>query len=97
MPNKSRKTRNPGVVVSLKGARSEKKDPREIAFDAEFGKRLKYAREQSGYTQQRMALFLGIGYDQYKKYEYGSRSFPLYLLRDVAGRLDQTVTWFLMG
>lgn len=75
----------------------DKKDPREAAFDAAFGKRLRWAREQTIYTQESLAAALGIGYHQYKKYEYGTRSFPLYLLRDVASRLDQPISYLLMG
>ncbi len=97
MPSRSRKPRPAAVVVSLSKRRDTKKDPREVAFDAAFGKRLKDARKQTKYTQRAMAAALGIGYDQYKKYENGSRSFPLYLLRDVASRLDQPITYLLMG
>jgi DNA-binding XRE family transcriptional regulator len=97
MPNRSKKPRPSGVVVPLSKRRDNKKDPREVAFDAAFGQRLKDARKQTKYTQQTMAAALGIGYDQYKKYENGSRSFPLYLLRDIAHRLDQPISWLLMG
>lgn len=72
-------------------------DPREKSFNQAFGERLAEARQNKDITQEAMASALGIGYHQYKKYEYGSRAFPLYLLRDLQTITDRSLYWFLTG
>lgn len=49
------------------------------------------------WSQQRIASYLGIGKDQYKKYEYGSRSFPLYLLPLLRDLSDRAYSDWLAG
>ena len=90
------RSKHSAVVVRLK-RRKAFKDPRETAFNTAFGIRLKAAREAIDHSQTRLAERLGIGYDAYKKYEYGSRAFPLYLLRELSSILDKPVSWLLTG
>lgn len=91
----------PRNVVPINGPATKKpakfKDPREIAFNKAFGGRLKDAREGKGFTQERIALGLGIGKDAYKKYEYGERGFPLYLLPVLIVLTDRPASYWLTG
>jgi len=73
------------------------KDPREKAFNQAFGTRLRAYREGMGWSQKRFAGFFGISTDQYKKYEYGTRSFPLYLLPLLRDLSDRAYTEWLAG
>lgn len=97
MPTKKRSPSQTGVVVALPTRVGKRLTPREIAFNAEFGRRLEQARIERGITQRALADALGVGYHAYKKYEYGSREFPLYLLRDASTILDKTISWLLTG
>ena len=92
MPNR---TRHSAVILRLK-RKKKPIDPREEPFNVAFGMRLKDAREESRLSQARLSERLGIGYHQYKKYEYG-RPFPIYLLRDLASILDKPLSWLLSG
>lgn len=97
MSTRQKKPPPGAVVVSLQKIRKTPVDPREKAFNTAFGMRLRQAREHLEWPQERMAAALGIGYHQYKKYEYGKRSFPLYLLRDLSTIADRPIYWLLTG
>ena len=97
MPSKARKTASSGVVVQLPRNLRKPADPREEAFNKAFGQRLSEAREVRNLTQRQIASALNVGYHAYKKYEYGQREFPLYLLRDLSTILDKSISWLLTG
>lgn len=97
MPQRTRKTTHSNVVVQLPRPAGKAGDPREGLFNREFGKRLVEAREDKNRTQSEIASALNIGYHAYKKYEYGQRAFPLYLLRDLSTILDKSLSWLLTG
>lgn len=85
------------MVIRLPKRKKLPPDPRETRFNVEFGVRLKVARELRKLTQEEMADALRIGYHQYKKYEYGSRAFPMYLLGELPTLLDKSISWLLTG
>ena len=97
MPNRPRKPAGTGVVVQLPRNPKKAADPREAAFNTAFGARLAEAREDRGLTQRQIASALNVGYHAYKKYEYGHREFPLYLLRDLSTIIDKSISWLLTG
>lgn len=97
MPNKTRKTTGSAVVVQLPRNPKKAADPREAAFNTAFGARLAEARESRNLTQRQIASALNVGYHAYKKYEYGQREFPLYLLRDLSTIVDKSISWLLTG
>lgn len=84
-----------GKVIRIAPDARTPKDPRERTFNKAFGARLKERREELDWSQKRVALALGIGIDQYKKYEYGTRSFPLYLLPILRTIMDRSVADWL--
>lgn len=49
-----------------------------------IAKKLKCLRELNGYTQERLADFLGIGRSAYSNYETGDREAPLSVLESLA-------------
>jgi len=70
--------------------------PDEASFNAAFQKRLKETRESLGWSQPKMAAFLAVKIDAYKKYESRVGSvFPLYLLPKLAMITDQPVSYWL--
>jgi ribosome-binding protein aMBF1 (putative translation factor) len=97
MPNRSRSTGPKAVIIALPRKGKRPPDPREATFNKDFGQRLRTARELKGSSQAALASALGVGMDAYKKYEYGTRAFPLYLLRDLAIILDRSISWLLTG
>ena len=72
-------------------------DPREPLFNKAFGERMALARQERNKSQREIASALNVGYHAYKKYEYGQRAFPLFLLRDLSTILDKTISWLLTG
>ena len=86
-----------GKVVRIAPEAEGPKDPRERAFNKAFGARLKAHRKGIGWSQKRLATALQIGVDQYKKYEYGKRSFPLYLLPVLRMITDHSIADWLRG
>lgn len=97
MHSRSPSKQESAVVVRIGKRRRKPIDPREQRFNAEFGQRLKLARTLRKLSQRQFADALRIGHDQYKKYEYGSRSFPLYLFEQLPNLLDKSLSWLLTG
>ena len=48
------------------------------------GRNLKALREANGYTQEKMAEYLGVGRSAYANYEVGDRETPLEVLQKAA-------------
>jgi transcriptional regulator with XRE-family HTH domain len=53
-------------------------------MDAIVARNLKLLRENSMFTQEQMAAYLGVGRSAYSNYESGSRSVPLEVMECVA-------------
>ena len=49
-----------------------------------IGRNLKILREESGFTQEKVAEFLGVGRSAYANYEAGEREMPLDALEKAA-------------
>ena len=91
MPNRTRSTIPASTVIQMPRKTKALPDPRERPFNEALGARLKAWRTDMGWSQRRMATALSIGEDAYKKYEYGSRGFPSYLLPVLRTITDRSV------
>ena len=60
------------------------------------GRRLAQRRTELGYSPGRVAHGVGIAVEDYKDYESGA-PIPAFLLGEIAGLLDRSVTWFFEG
>ena len=68
----------------------------EAAFNADLIARTRALREARGWTQSKMATYLGIPLDRYKKYE--SRSpLPQYLIPRFADFVGRDIEYVLTG
>jgi transcriptional regulator with XRE-family HTH domain len=68
----------------------------EAAFNADLIARVRALREARGWTQSKMAAYLGIPIDRYKKYE--SRSpLPQYLIPRFADFVGRDIEYVLTG
>lgn len=68
------------------------------AHKAEYigiGKRLRAARKAKGVTQEQVARWVGMTFQQIQKYENGSNRIPVYTLRDIAQKLEQPLSYFI--
>lgn len=91
MLNRKRTTIPTATVIQMPRKAKALPDPREKPFNQALGARLKTWRTGMGWSQKRMATALSIGEDAYKKYEYGSRGFPNYLLPVLRTITDRSV------
>lgn len=55
-----------------------------MVMNSAIGNNLKFLRENSGFTQEQVASFLGINRSAYANYETGDRSAPLEVMESVA-------------
>ncbi len=60
-----------------------------------FGKRLRSARLNSGFTQQQVADMLGVTVNSYQKYEQAMRSPSLETLVKLSDIFDVPTDWIL--
>jgi transcriptional regulator with XRE-family HTH domain len=60
------------------------------------GRRLALRRTELGYSADRVADGVGIAVGDYRDYESGA-PIPAFLLGELAGQLDRSVTWFFEG
>lgn len=63
----------------------------------EFGKRIKYFRQQRHLTQKEMAAKLEVALSQYNKYEYGLHVPPIEKLVLLADFFDTTIDYLITG
>lgn len=61
-----------------------------------IGRNLRELRLSQGYTQKEVAECLGILYQNYQKYEYGTTRIPLDKLAEIAGLFGEDVLFFLV-
>ncbi|HEY9037718.1 MAG TPA: helix-turn-helix transcriptional regulator [Roseovarius sp.] len=67
------------------------------AVDAHVGKRIRYRRLVNGITQQQLAEFVGIKFQQIQKYESGVNRVSASRLWDIATSLNVPVSFFFEG
>ena len=63
----------------------------------EFGSRLKQARRECGFTQERLADELNISTDHLGKLELGRRGVSIDLLIDISNALHVTLDYLIKG
>lgn len=73
---------------------STKQDVKKAAAES-FGIKLRTARHNKGYLSKDFAKILDISQNGYSQYETGRNEPPLYLIREMADRLDVTTDWLL--
>ena len=61
-----------------------KKYKKRVKMNTITGRNLKALREANGYTQEKMAEYLGVGRSAYANYEAGERETPLEVLQKAA-------------
>jgi transcriptional regulator with XRE-family HTH domain len=66
-------------------------------LDKALGERVRKMRSQSGVTQQQMAEYLGVTFQQVQKYERGLNRIPASRLLDIAAVLKTTVDEICVG
>lgn len=91
MPSHKRTINPTATVIQMPNRAKALTDPRERPFNEALGARLRTWRTGMGWSQKRMATALSIGEDAYKKYEYGTRGFPSYLLPVLRTITDRSV------
>lgn len=64
------------------------------AMDIAVGARLKLARKEKGFTQQDLAIQLGMSFQQVQKYEKGMNRISAGTLFDVSVALNKPISWF---
>ncbi|WP_324755288.1 helix-turn-helix transcriptional regulator [Roseovarius sp. Pro17] len=67
------------------------------AVDTHVGKRIRYRRLVNGTTQQQLAEFVGIKFQQIQKYESGMNRVSASRLWDIANLLSVPVSFFFEG
>lgn len=71
-----------------------KKDIKKAAAES-FGIKLRLARRDKGYLAKDFAKLLNISQNGYSQYETGTNEPPLYLISEMADRLDVSTDWLL--
>lgn len=71
-----------------------KKDIKKAAAET-FGMKLRIARRNKNYLAKDFAKSLGISQNGYSQYETGKNEPPLYLIGEMAKRLDVSTDWLL--
>jgi transcriptional regulator with XRE-family HTH domain len=64
-------------------------------FYSEIGDNIKSARNLSGESQERLAEFLGVSFQQLQKYETGANRIPIDRLAKIADRFGMPLSEFL--
>lgn len=59
------------------------------------GERIKKAREETAYTQAKLADFIGLTPSAIANYESGIRQIPIHILLDIASQLGKPLDFFL--
>lgn len=87
-----------GVVIvndaDKKVFASKKQDVKKAAAES-FGIKLRIARQNKGFLSKDFANLLEVSQNGYSQYETGRNEPPLYLIREMADRLDVTTDWLL--
>ncbi|MDE1902130.1 MAG: helix-turn-helix transcriptional regulator [Alphaproteobacteria bacterium] len=65
--------------------------------DAHVGQRLRFARIQRGLSQQKLASFENVTFQQMQKYESGANRISCSRLYRLAGHLRLSISWFFEG
>ena len=60
----------------------------QMCFYRELGKQIRKVREQQGLSQKDIALYLGITYQQYQKYEVGENRMGVWILFKISQLLE---------
>jgi transcriptional regulator with XRE-family HTH domain len=72
---------------------TEKKHP----VDTHVGKRIRYQRWMTGWTQEQLANKVGVKFQQVQKYETGANRVSASRLYEIAGALGVAVPFFFEG
>ena len=72
------------IIIEIFCIFATQKEAKIVKMNTITGRNLKALREANGYTQEKMAEYLGVGRSAYANYEAGERETPLEVLQKAA-------------